>query len=101
MKDLTLQNVLKVMHKLHIDTSVISPEYFKKGMLVELEHGKVFKLTNVTHNDLLTTGKITLAHLLEMPDYYTRLAKMEVNGNKYWSKKTKPNILKTPPSTKN
>jgi hypothetical protein len=26
---------------------------------------------------------------------------MEVNGNKYWSKKTKPNILKTPPSTKN
>jgi hypothetical protein len=33
--------------------------------------------TNVTNNDELLTGKIAWAHLKEIPDYYTRLLKME------------------------
>jgi hypothetical protein len=48
-----------------------------KGMNVELEHGEIRRLTNVTNNDRLMTGKIALAHLLELPDYYKRLEKME------------------------
>ena len=48
-----------------------------KGMNVEMEHGKIRRLTNVTNNDRLMTGKIALAHLLELPDYYQRLEKME------------------------
>lgn len=50
---------------------------FKMGMEVELEHGTRNSLTNVTNDDLLTTGKIALAHLNEFPDYYIRLRKME------------------------
>ncbi len=50
---------------------------FKIGMQVELEHGTANPFTNVTNDDLLITGKIALAHLNEMPDYYTRLLKME------------------------
>ena len=34
-------------------------------------------VTNVTNDDLVLTGKIALAHLLELPDYYTRLMRME------------------------
>jgi len=41
------------------------------GLNVELEH------TDVTKGDPITTGKITLAHLEELPDYYTRLKRME------------------------
>lgn len=52
-------------------------DQFLAGMKVELEHGTQNALTNVTDDDLLTTGKIALAHLNEIPDYYTRLLKME------------------------
>ena len=36
--------------------------------------------TNVTGDDPVMTGKIALAHLREMPDYYTRLAAMEAEA---------------------
>jgi len=55
---------------------------FEIGMKVELEHGIISPLTDVTNDDLLTTGKITLAHLNEIPDYYTRLLKMEKEAKK-------------------
>ena len=40
---------------------------FSAGMNVELEH------IDVTHGDLVMTAKITAAHLLEVPNYYTLL----------------------------
>jgi hypothetical protein len=35
------------------------------------------------------TGKIALAHLKEFPDYYTRLAALEADADKYWVQKRK------------
>jgi hypothetical protein len=52
-------------------------EQFRLGLMVELEHGTVSPATDVTHDDELLTGKIALAHLNEIADYYTRLAAME------------------------
>ncbi|HEX4744059.1 MAG TPA: DUF5661 family protein [Candidatus Limnocylindria bacterium] len=52
-------------------------EQFRMGLDVELEHGRRDPATNVTDDDPATTGKIALAHLRELPDYYTRLAEME------------------------
>lgn len=52
-------------------------EQFRMGLEVELEHGSRDPHTNVTGNDPLLTGKIAWAHLNEISDYYTRLAKME------------------------
>jgi hypothetical protein len=46
-------------------------------MEVELEHGLRSPDTNVTSDDLILTGKIALAHLRELPDYYDRLAAIE------------------------
>jgi HK97 family phage prohead protease len=43
---------------------------FTAGMNVELEHGTVNPLTNVTDDDPIQTGKIALYHLLETPLYY-------------------------------
>ena len=57
-----------------------SLDEFRRGMEVELEHGRRDPTTNVTGDDPLTTGKIALAHLHEMPDYYTRLARMEAEA---------------------
>jgi Protein of unknown function (DUF5661) len=55
----------------------IALEALRRGMEVELEHGSRDARTNVTDDNPFITGKIALAHLLEMPDYYERLAVME------------------------
>jgi hypothetical protein len=54
-------------------------DQFRRGMEVELEHGHRSPDTNVTNDGLIQTGKIALAHLRELPDYYDRLAAMEVD----------------------
>jgi len=59
----------------------ISPDEFRKGLEVELEHGLVFPDANVTNNHPILTGKIVLAHLKETLDYYTRLEVAELEGD--------------------
>ena len=60
---------------------------FRAGLTVELEHGVGKPKTDVTNDDPLMTGKIALAHLTEFPDYYTRLAKMEIEAKRFWKSK--------------
>lgn len=54
---------------------------FHKGLEVELEHGRFFPDANVTNNHPLLTGRIVLAHLKEMLDYYSRLEVAEIEGD--------------------
>jgi alkanesulfonate monooxygenase SsuD/methylene tetrahydromethanopterin reductase-like flavin-dependent oxidoreductase (luciferase family) len=56
-------------------------EEFRKGLEVELEHGLVFPEANVTNNHPILTGRIVLAHLKEMLDYYSRLEVAELEGD--------------------
>jgi len=56
---------------------VFDVEQFTMGLNVELEHGRRYPATDVTHDDPMVTGRIALAHLNEIPSYYTRLAVME------------------------
>lgn len=60
-------------------------EQFRMGLEVELEHGQRDPATNVSDDDEITTAKIAWAHLNEFPDYYTRLAKMEAEAERYWA----------------
>ena len=55
----------------------VNLDEFRRGLTVELEHGKHDPETNVSDDDLRITGKIAWAHLKELPDYYTRLARIE------------------------
>lgn len=73
--------------RIGIDWSNIPVDEFRMGLSVELEHGAHDPETDVTDDDLLVTGKIAWAHLKEVPDYYTRLAKMEAEAEDYWSKR--------------
>lgn len=62
------------------ESSPFDVEQFRAGMNIELEHGTRDADTDVTGDDPLLTGKIALAHLRELSDYYTRLARMEAEG---------------------
>jgi hypothetical protein len=86
-KVFTAEKAKEIGEKLGIDWSKFDIEQFRMGMDVELEHGLRDAHTNVTDDDPLTTGKITLAHLNEYPDYYTRLDKMETGAKVFWAKK--------------
>ncbi len=76
-KTFSPEEAQEVATQLGIDWSNFDLEQFRRGMDVELEHGTIDPETNVTNDDPLITGKIALAHLNEIPDYYTRLDEME------------------------
>jgi hypothetical protein len=92
-KRFTLDQAKAVGKQLGIKWDKFDLEQFRVGLGVELEHGIVNPTTNVTNDDPLMTGKIALAHLIEFPDYYTRLAKLEEEAKSFWdSKKLKKTI---------
>ena len=76
-KEFTQQEAQGIGNAIGVDWATVDLEQFRMGLAVELEHGAHDPQTDVTHDDLLMTGKIALAHLKELPDYYTRLKAME------------------------
>lgn len=53
------------------EINVVDKTELIKGLEIEQEH------TDVIGNNVINLAKIALAHLREIPDYYTRLIKME------------------------
>jgi hypothetical protein len=75
----TSEQANEIAKKLGVDWGKVpfDLDQFRQGLDVELEHGLRSPATNVTDDDPVATGKIALAHLRELPDYYTRLKEME------------------------
>ena len=73
-KHITIEEAKLTGERLGIKWDKFNVAQFKIGMEVELEHGTIKKLTNISNDRLLTTAKIALAHLNEIPNYYTQLA---------------------------
>ncbi len=83
-KNFTTEEAVRISKYLNIKFDKFDVEQFRIGLNVELEHGHINPFTNITNDDPIITGKITLAHLNEYPDYYKRLTKMEEEAEKYW-----------------
>ena len=80
-KQFTTEEARRIGQEIGIDFDQVDIEQFRMGLAVELEHGTEFgESTNVTKDDPLFTGRIAWAHLKEIPDYYTRLEKMEAEA---------------------
>lgn len=67
-----LNDAIMVANILEINFDKFSVNDFLEGINIELEHGLINPLTNITNNDLLMTAKIALAHLNEFPNYYNK-----------------------------
>ena len=78
-KGFTSDEAKEIAERLGLDVGreLFDLDQFRMGLDVELEHGRRVRATNVTDDDPVVTGKIALAHLRELPDYYTRLAAIE------------------------
>jgi Protein of unknown function (DUF5661) len=89
-KGVSQRKARKIGEELGVDWTRFNPDELRRGMEVELEHGRRDPATDVTGDDLLLTGKIALAHLNEFPDYYKRLARMEEEARAYWQGEARP-----------
>jgi hypothetical protein len=69
----------KIGDALKIDWNKYDIDELSRGINVELEHGTKGDW-NITQDDPTLTIKIALAHLDEIPNYYTLLDKMEKEG---------------------
>lgn len=80
-KDFSTEESKSIVTKLGAKLSSKGLEQFRKGLKVELEHGKEATKeginANVTNDDPIKTGKIALAHIKEYPRYYNGLKSME------------------------
>ncbi len=75
---ITDEKIKSVGNKIGIDWTKVNFNQFKKGLTVELEeHGELDPQTDVIHHSLIKAGKIALAHLKELPDYYIKLKQIE------------------------
>lgn len=79
-REFTVEEARALGDKIGVDWSNIEVEQFRMGLIIEAEHGTHDPQTNVTNDDAIMTGKIAWAHLKEIPDYYTRLSKMEADA---------------------
>jgi hypothetical protein len=79
--EVTLDEARIIQSAVGGEAADITVQEFQIGLQVELEHGLEFPDANVTNNHPILTGKIVLAHLKEMLDYYTRLEVAELEGD--------------------
>lgn len=83
-REFTSEEARRIGDSIGVDWTQYDIEEFRMGLAVELEHGLHDEQTNVTGDDEIVTGKIALAHLKEIRDYYSRLAIMERDAEAYW-----------------
>jgi hypothetical protein len=83
-REFTTDEARRIGDQIGVDWNQYILEEFRMGLAVELEHGAHDPQTNVTDDDMVATGKIALAHLKEIRDYYTRLLEMERDAEAYW-----------------
>ena len=76
-----LEEAAIIQREVGAEATRISRDAFRRGLEIELEHGLAFPDANVTNNHPILTGRIVLAHLKEMLDYYDRLEVAELEGD--------------------
>ena len=67
-----INDALYAAKVLGVEFDKFTLDEFLEGINIELEHGRINPLTNVTNSDLILTSKIALAHLNEFPNYYNK-----------------------------
>lgn len=80
---LTLALAKKIGDEIGVDWDVVDLGEWIQGIKEETEHTGVIggeKTAVIEKGDLVASGRIAYEHILEVPDYYSRLEKMEHEG---------------------
>jgi hypothetical protein len=83
--DLTLAKTKEVGDIIGIDWSIIDLGEFRQGIKEEMEHGSEYGAASKVHDDdYVVSGRIALAHIIEVADYYQRLEDLETDAEALW-----------------
>lgn len=81
--EFTKQEAQNIGNEIGVNWDEVDLEEFRIGIGIEMEHGSQYgEATNVINDDPVKAGRIALAHLLEIPSYYTLLTRMEATAKK-------------------
>jgi hypothetical protein len=81
--ELTLKRAKEIGDEIGVDWDLVDLGEWMQGLAEELEHVGVLggeKTAVIPAGDLVSSGRIAYEHILEVPDYYSRLEKMEHEG---------------------
>ncbi|MDQ5913774.1 MAG: hypothetical protein QG623_393 [Patescibacteria group bacterium] len=81
--ELTLKRAKEIGDEIGVDWDLVDLGEWIQGLKEELEHVGVLggeKTAVIPAGDLVSSGRIAYEHLLEVPTYYSRLEKMEHEG---------------------
>ncbi len=85
-KKYSLEEGMEIGEELGITFDKFDAGQFTDGINVELANLSKTPGTHVSKEDLLNAGKIALKHLTELPDYYIRLQRKEMEDKGYYNK---------------
>jgi len=68
-REVSKKEAKRIGDRLGLDWNIIDLEQFRMGLEVEQEH------SDMVGNNMHEVGRIAVAHILEIPDYYTKLRK--------------------------
>jgi hypothetical protein len=77
-----LEEAKRIGEALHIDWNQIDLEQFRQGLMGN-KPGNIDPETGRIYVGVLMTGKVVLNHMQEIPDYFTRLEKLEAEVDAY------------------
>lgn len=71
-QEFTSEEARQIGDRLSVDWEKYNLEQFRIGLFVELEQGMDDPTSDLTEAEMQKTSKIVLAHLDEVPEYYTK-----------------------------
>ena len=85
---LTLAMAKKIGDEIGVDWELVDLAEWLQGIKEELEHTGVLggdATAVIPNGDLISSGRIAYEHILEVPDYYSRLEQLETDGEAEYS----------------
>jgi hypothetical protein len=85
-KQISPAEAKRIGESLHIDWDQVDLEQFRQGLMGKHPREIVDPETGLTYGGVLQTGQVVLAHMEEIPDYFTRLEKLKEEVDEYRSR---------------
>lgn len=82
-KQISPDEARRIGEALHIDWDQVDLEQFRRDLMRTRKQEAVDLETGLTYDGVLLSGKIVMAHMQEIPDYFTRLEKLKAEADEY------------------
>lgn len=83
--DLSLKKAYDIGQIIGVDWTKFDLGEFRQGIKEEMEHGTEYGMMTKVHDDSYEiAGRIAIAHLIEVADYYQRLEDLEKDSEHFW-----------------